>query len=312
MKIIQGSNAFPKNIASPVVTMGNFDGVHLGHRHLFETANRIAGAVSGISVVYTFDPHPVRLLSPTAAPKLLQTPEQKLAAIEAAGIAMCVIEPFTHAFAASTPETFFEEIIQQRLHAPHVIVGYDFTFGAQRRGTAELLKQLGKAAHIEVTIIEAQFADGMLISSSNIRKQIAAGDMEQAAVLLGRPYELVGTVVRGRGLGESLGAHTANMKIENELIPRDGIYLSNIIVEGNRDVLPSITSIGDNPTFPGAAHTVETHILDQQQNVLGKHLRLELLEWMREQIRFDHPESLKQQIAADLDAARRRHARRKR
>ncbi|OGQ22031.1 MAG: riboflavin biosynthesis protein RibF [Deltaproteobacteria bacterium RIFCSPLOWO2_02_FULL_44_10] len=305
---IFGSAAFPQEILSPIVALGNFDGVHRAHVKLLEQVHTWAKHYRGTTVVYTFDPHPVKMLSPESCPPLLQTQEQKLLALEKQGIEICVLEPFTTEFSQKTPEYFLEEILHRRLRAKCIVVGYDFTFGMRRAGNIPLLEKFCREHQIDIHIVPAQFQKETLMSSTHIRKLLLSGDIARANSLLGYPYQLWGEVVRGRGLGESLGAHTANLELENELIPADGVYLTRTeILEESSKIFPSITSIGNNPTFPGSERTVETHFLDQVIEVQGKRLSVHFLEWMREQIAFETPDALKHQIAADLHAARKRH-----
>lgn len=314
MQRIASSRAFPAHLPQPVVALGNFDGVHLGHRRLIELAIDEARLRSGTSVVYTFSPHPVRLLAPAECPPLLQSDEQRLASIEKLGPDCTVVEPFTPEFAAMGAEGFFQEILVGRLHAAALVAGYDFTFGLHRKGSAEELKRLGQGRAIAVHILEAQFAGETLISSTNIRRLLEEGEVAEAAALLGRPYAIEGRVVAGRGLGRELGARTANIASAGELIPPSGVYFTRtrFLAEGSERELrfPSITSIGANPTFPGSPFTIETHLLDAEPEVAGRRAIIEFLERVREQIAFPSARELKEQILRDLEVARRWHAQR--
>lgn len=310
MKRIDGSEHCPRGLPPAAVALGNFDGVHLAHQRLIAGACEAAKASGGVSAVYTFEPHPARVLSPAECPPLLQTLPQRLAAIEALGVDLCIVEPFTEAFAAREAGHFFRDILIGRLGAASISVGYDFTFGLHREGSVELLRRLGAEAGVAVRIIPAQFLGETLISSTNIRRTIAQGDVAEAAALLGRPYAIEGPVVPGRGIGRTLGAHTANIASENELIPKDGVYLTRTAVEGDpgaRRAYASITSIGDNPTFPHAPFTVETHLIDVEVDVAGRTVVIWFLKRMRDQIAFDSPEELKEQIRKDIDEARKQH-----
>lgn len=306
MKRCYGSENFPPDAPQPVVTLGNFDGVHLGHRHLIDAAREKARALSGVTVVYTFEPHPVRILAPRQCPPLLQSLEQRLDAFEELGVDICVVESFTEEFAHFTPEAFFQRIIVERMHAAAVVVGYDFTFGVHRHGTAESLQVLGGEYGVEAVVVEAQFQGETLISSTNIRHMIARGEVDAAANLLGKPYSIVGRVVPGRGTGRTLNAHTANIQTENEVIPQDGVYISLTQVKGDGKVLryPSVTSIGNNPTFPEASFAIETHLIDAEVDIMGREVVVEFVKWMRDQITFASTQELKKQIHQDIDAAR--------
>lgn len=312
MKRIFGSENFSHNERRPIVAMGVFDGVHLGHSHLIESALEEAKKSGGRGVVYTFEPHPVKILAPAECPPLLQTLEQKLDAIEALGADACVIEPFTAELAHSTAADFFKSVIVDKLHAHAVVVGYDFTFGLHREGTVEMLEKLGAGHGVRIIVVGAQFLGETLISSTNIRRLLEHGNVKEAAALLGHPYMIEGKVVPGAGLGRRLLAHTANIESENELLPKDGVYLSTTIVSREKGAeetkYPSVTSIGDNPTFPGPRFTVETHLIDEAVDIVGWRIAVWFLDRMRDQIAFDTEDELRGQIRRDIEAAREMHA----
>lgn len=308
MRRIAGSAAFPPELPRPVVAIGNFDGVHIGHRRLIERAREEARRIGGTSVVYTFDPHPARLLAPAGCPPQIQTLQQKLASIEALGVDVGIIEPFTAAFAAQEAAQFYRTVLVERLRATAIVVGYDFTFGLHRHGAVELLIDLGRTHRITTTVLEAQFADHTLISSTNIRRLLERGNVREAAVLLGRPYEIAGTVIAGRGIGRELGARTANITTANELIPRDGVYITEAMIASSANRRASaITSIGNNPTFAHAPFSIETHVLDTDIELLGTPIALCFLERIRDQIAFDTPQELAAQIQRDIEEARTWH-----
>ena len=306
MRRIDGSAQFPNDLPAPAVALGNFDGVHLGHRHIIGRTVALARATGGTGAVYTFDPHPVRVLAPAECPAQIQTTAQKLGAIAAAGVDCCVVEPFTAAFAAQTAEAFFEQIVAGRLRAAAVVVGYDFTFGLHRAGTTERLVEFGRRHGIRVEICEAQFLDERLISSTNIRRLVEHGEVAEAARLLGRPHRIEGTVVAGRGIGRELDARTANVAPANELVPADGVYLALAAV-GGEATCPAIVSIGDNPTFPHAPFAIEAHLIDAEVDALGKPIAVDFLERMRGQVAFSSVGELREQIQKDIAEARRRH-----
>ncbi|MFH1829323.1 MAG: bifunctional riboflavin kinase/FAD synthetase [Pseudomonadota bacterium] len=306
MKRIEGSHLFPKDVPMPALALGNFDGVHLGHQKLIRKIKDEAKATAGTSVVYTFDPHPVSVLSPSQCPKLINTLEQKLSNLEASGVNITVVEKFTHEFSRQEPKTFFKNIIIDRMHPRTIIVGYDYTFGLHRHGTIETLEKLGKKNDIRVIIVPAAFSDETLISSTVIRRMIVEGSVEQAATLLGRPYEIAGKVVAGLGIGRTLAARTANIISENEIMPSDGVYITMTAIE-DEILFPSITNIGDNPTIPESSYSIETHIIDKDLDILGKNITVSFLTRMREELRFATLDELKAQIARDIDEAREYH-----
>lgn len=310
MKRIDGSENFKSGNKRPAVALGNFDGVHLGHQELIRRARDAAHSHGGISAVYTFEPHPVRILAPSQCPRLLTTLEQKLSHLERYGVDIAVVEPFTPKFAKLTAEEFFEGIIMERLNPTSIIAGYDFTFGLHRGGTIETLEELGQRHGIDVSIVPARFLGETLISSTVIRKMLGDRDVEEAARLIGRSYEIAGEVIPGRGLGRTLEAHTANIRSLNEIVPGDGVYLTLTGFKGRDNLMPSVTSIGDNPTFPDARFSIETHILGAEMDLMGKTISINFLAFMRETLKFATIEELKVQIARDIEAAREYHSKR--
>ncbi len=306
MRVIDGSECVSPEIGNTAVALGTFDGVHIGHQRLIARCIQAAKRHNHRAVAYTFEPHPVHVLSPHDCPPLLQNRQQKLASLEATGIDVCIVEPFTRALIEQEPAAFFRTVLLERLHAQTVVVGYDFTFGLHRSGTAEVLEELGRTHGIEVIILEAQFIDDTLISSTAIRHMIARGDVADAALLLGRAHRIEGGVVGGRGIGGALAAHTANIETTSECVPANGVYLTSTIVP-TEGILPSITSIGDNPTFPKAPYAIETHIIDREIDLLGQQIAIDFIDRMRDQIAFETQDALKKQIALDIAAARKRH-----
>lgn len=307
MRRILGSNNFPPETPRPIVALGNFDGVHIGHRRIIERVLADAEDIRGTSVVYTFEPHPALILAPGQCPRLLQTLDQKLACLEECGVSICVIEPFTKEFAHTNAPAFFDEVLVNRLKATKLVAGYDFTFGLHREGSMETLSLLCADRGVGISVVEPQFYGETLISSTNIRHLISRGDVASAGMLLGRPYSMEGKVVKGQDIGRDLNAHTANIESANELSPRDGVYTSRTRIQGEARPLPSVTSIGNNPTFPGSRHTIETHIIDRNLDIMGQRITIDFLDWMRDQITFESVEKLRGQIARDIDGARRYH-----
>ncbi len=290
-----------------ILTLGNFDGVHRGHQHIFKIVRERAKQSRGVSVVYTFDPHPVKQLSPDSPFALLQTIEQKLQTIARNGIDHTIVEPFTVEFAHMHATDFFNTIIQGRLHPHHVFVGYDFTFGAHREGNVHMMMDLGLKAGIIVTIVPAQFDGETLLSSSVIRQRLRSGDVENASKLMGRPHELEGTIVVGRGLGRKLGFPTANLSTINECVPADGIYATRFLCDRSNE--PAVTYIGTNPTLGVTPLAIETHLLSPAPELLGKTATLQFLHRIRGEMKFDSADALKAQIAHDCQEAMNYHAR---
>lgn len=309
MKIIHGSLAARGRLKKTVLTLGVFDGVHRGHQHIFKRCLQEARRRRRPAVVYTFDPHPVSVLSPAACPPLLSTAPQKLALIAGFQFAATVIERFTKRFSHVKPEAFFTEVLVKRLQAESIYVGYNFTFGIHRSGNTELLKKLGEQCGIAVHIVPAFFIGECLLSSTEVRHRIVQGDVERAAEFLGRPYSIEGTVVRGAGLGKKLGIPTANLRPSNELLPASGVYITRSHL-GSRSY-PSVTNIGIRPTVGNDKKLhIEAHLLDFHRSLLNRPLRLEFLKRLREERRFRGQQELVKQILHDIQVAKRYFKRR--
>lgn len=298
MKVFHGSNQAKGKLKGCVVTLGVFDGVHLGHQKLLEQCRHRAKIRHLAAVVYTFDPHPVKVLSPEGCPPLLMTQKQKLDMLKHMGLDVVVVESFTKRLSHLSPENFFRKILIERLAAKEILVGYDFTFGAQRSGTTAQLVEMGEQAGIAVHIMKAFFSDEYLISSTAIRQKVQEGDMMRAARLLGRPYSIEGTVVKGDGLGRQLGFPTANLKSDNELLPHNGVYACYCYLKGRR--YRAITNVGIRPTFKGEELRIESHILHFKGSLIRRRLRIEFLNRLRPEIRFQSPEELIEQIHKDV------------
>ena len=303
MKIIAGAAPRP---ASPVaLAIGNFDGVHRGHQELVRVARARGAAVGAPGGVLTFTPHPARVFAPALAPPLIVSLERRLELLGLAGAELAIVEAFTPALAAVEPEAFVREVLVDRLGAREVVVGYDFTFGRDRRGTPALLRELGASLGLGVTIVPPVTIDGLVCSSTKVREFVLEGRVEGAALLLGRPVELTGPVIRGAGRGRGIGVPTANVAPEGELLPRVGIYAARALVLDTEGALASThraaLSVGSNPTFvAGGAVTVEAHLLDFAGDLYGRRVRLEVLHRLRDERRFESVEALVAQIAADV------------
>lgn len=316
MKVFRGADAFaaarPPGAPRTVVAIGNFDGVHLGHQALIAEARARARA-PGTAVALTFMPHPARVLAPAKAPPLIMPLDRRLALLGQAGAGVAVVQPFTAAFAAIEAQSFLADVLVRDLGASDVVVGYDFTFGRGRAGNVQRLEEWGGALGVSVAVIPAVIVDGAPCSSTRVRALVAAGEMRRAGALLGRPFEVEGVVVRGAARGRTLGFPTANLAPETELAPRLGIYAARARVWEDQAVGPAAgpallaaVSIGRNPTFEtdGAPVTVEAHLLDFAGDLYGRRLRLELVDWLREEQRFASVDALVTQIAADVARVR--------
>jgi riboflavin kinase / FMN adenylyltransferase len=313
MKIVPGAVRFAASAAEPgagplALAIGNFDGVHLGHAALLAEARARAARRGGPCAVLTFTPHPARLFAPDRAPPLIMPLDRRLELIAGAGIDVAIVEPFTRAFAAIEAPDFVRDVLARDLGARDVVVGYDFSFGRGRAGSATMLSELGAAAGIDVVVIPPVVVDGVACSSTRIRELVTAGDTAAAARLLGRPFELEGPVARGAGRGRGLGFPTANVAAEGELRPKLGIYAARAqVLDGPLagTARPAALSVGTNPQFTGGqAVTVEAYLLDFEGDLYDRRLRLELGERLRDEGRFESIDALVAQIREDVARVR--------
>lgn len=292
-------------VDASAVAIGNFDGVHLGHRALIERAGALAARLGGETAVLTFDPHPVRVLAPAKAPPLITTDDDKAALLEAAGVEVLLAQRFDRAFAALSPTTFVERVLWAGLRARAIVVGYDFRFGAGRAGDVETLRALGAERGVVVDVVSPQTGRGdEVASSSRVRRYVLAGEMEAAEALLGRPFHVTGVVVHGHRRGHALGFPTANITAETELTPAIGIYAGWLDWgEGRRQ---AVVSVGHNPSFgAGAPRTIEAHVIDAEGlDLYGKRCRLWLARRQRDEQTFADLDALKAAIGRDRDVAR--------
>lgn len=303
MRVIRHLERVGSRLPRVVLTLGNFDGVHLGHQAIVRRAVTEARALGGPAVVMTFYPHPITVVAPDRAPPLLQTLRDRLAALRALGTDLCVVQRFTPSFAGLEPAAFVRDVLLPRLEVAHVVVGYDVTFGRDRSGTVDTLRSLGATHDFTVDTVGPVTVDGFTVSSSAIRRLLAAGDVGQAARLLGRPYALRGRVVGGERRGRSLGFPTANLWCRPRvLLPLDGVYAVRV----RRDGLwqGGVLNVGIRPTFGNRQRTAEVHLLDWDGDLYGRTLEVELVERLRDEMRFAGPDALRSAIAADVARAR--------
>ncbi len=308
---MRGSAALERPPRRAVVTVGNFDGVHIGHRSILRTVIDRARALDGTAVVYTFDPHPRKLLQGGRAPGMLTTREQKLELLEASGIDVTVLEPFTDGFSKTPPQEFVRRFLHERVAPVEVYVGYDFHYGRDREGSMRLLTELGPRLGFAVTIIPEVTIGDRDVSSTRIRALLADGEAAEAALLLGRPYAVRGRVVEGDRRGRMLGFPTANLSPDNEILPAHGVYAgrARLLDPGEPaagTVLGAITNVGRRPTFKADdAPLAEAHLLDFDGELYGRCLELSFETRLREERRFPGPDALREQIQRDVEAGRR-------
>jgi riboflavin kinase/FMN adenylyltransferase len=299
MNIWNGIECYPHDAGHVVATIGNYDGVHLGHRAILDRVVQTARARGLRSLLVSFSPHPLAVIAPERRPRLLQTRGQKLESLQQLGLSDLLILEFTPELAALTAQEFFDRILDVAFTA--VVVGDNFRFGHRRHGDLELLRRIGHARGFEVHGVPPLRADGAVISSSAIREALDAGDVERAARWLGRPYAVAGEVVHGDGRGRELGCPTANLELENEVVPARGVYVTETLALAGR--FPSVTNVGVRPTFGGEALTVETHLLGFDDDLYHERVGLRFLARLRDERRFPGSAALADQIARDRAAA---------
>jgi riboflavin kinase/FMN adenylyltransferase len=302
--VYRGHQQVPGWRSGTAVAIGNFDGVHVGHRALIGRARELAGAHDAKVVALTFDPHPSQLLAPRP-PQMISSLPRRLELLGEAGADVVVVEPFTRELASRAAHSFIDDIVIGALCARAIVVGYNFTYGQGRTGTTDALRAHGGRAGIEVAIVPAVQVEGEVASSSRIRAHLGAGELAAAQRLLGRPWDIDGIVAHGAKRGRAIGVPTANIKTDTELLLRAGIYAVTLAVEGGR-ALPAVASLGTNPTFvEDGGLVLEVHVLDFDGDLYGKRVRTAFVARLRDEAKFDSVDALVAQIQRDIDAARR-------
>ncbi len=306
MKVVEHIDNIKEPFQKAVLTIGNFDGVHIGHQALFHQVVEKATAMGGTSVAMTFDPHPLKVLRPQDHPPLITLREQKLELIAASGIDVVICLPFTPSFAAIDARSFVSDILVGRIGMKAIIIGKDYTFGRNRQGNIDLLRQMGGQLGFEVHVadwIRGPHTVADRISSTKIRELVQAGEMERARQQLGRYYQIRGTVTTGRRRGGAmLGFPTANILLQDELCPPTGVYAVTVQIDGERH--PGVANIGYSPTFADRVFTVEVHILDFAKDIYNHPIRVNFIARIRDEIAFDSLAALSDQIRRDVQTAR--------
>lgn len=288
---------------TPVVAVGNFDGLHRGHAKILDRVSRQAAERGATALVLTFDPHPPRVVRPDKAPPLLMTLAQKVEALRHAGAQGVAVVRFTHELSQWSPEAFVERVLVDWLRASEVWVGGNFLFGRDRLGNFTLLRLLGQQHGFRAEKIDPVRYKDFVVSSTRVRRLVAEGRVDEAAALLGHHYVLPGTVVAGDQRGRTIGFPTANLQFDNELLPPNGVYATLAIVD--EVAYPAVTNVGVRPTVSDAgARVVETHLLDFSGDLYGRGLRLAFLQRLRDERRFEGLDALRAQITADVAEAR--------
>ena len=300
MKIITDISNF-NSFAPSVVTIGTFDGVHIGHQKILERVILASKKEKLIPTVFTFFPHPRIVLNPSEPLKLLQTIEERSQTLEEKGIEQLVIQPFDQNFANLSAQEFVENILHKKLNAKKIIIGYDHRFGKNRAANISDLKEFAKIFHFDVEEISAQEVSDISISSTKIRNALNQGDINIANQYLGYHFSLTGKVIHGMKLGRTLGFPTANISIENsyKIIPKIGVYLVYSIINGNKTY--GMLSIGENPTIENKGASIEVHFFDFNQDLYDSYISIHFLDFLREEHKFPNLESLKKQLILDKE-----------
>lgn len=305
MRIVRHWQSTPADARGAVVAIGNFDGVHLGHRAVIEEGRRVAGNLSAPLAVLTFEPHPRQVLNPPDAPFRLTPFRVKARHLAALGVDILYVARFDRAFAALEPTSFVADVVGAGIGARHVVVGHDFAFGRRRAGTVALLTEVGAASGIGVSRVEAAGTGAEVHSASRARRLLAAGEVAALPPVLGRYWEIDGRVIAGDRRGRTIGFPTANLRCAGILHPARGVYALWARADGaGADWRPAVANLGRRPTFDKTEDLLEVHIFDYAADLYDRRLRAAFVERVRPERRFDGIESLKAQIARDCESAR--------
>lgn len=301
IRVFRGTDKIER-LKSPVLALGNFDGIHLGHREIFKKAIERAADINGLSVAFTFDPHPVKVLAPEKYLPLITPLEKKIKLMEEMGLSAVVCAEFNLDFANLHPRRFVKDILVDRIGAKEVVVGFNYSFGKGREGGIELLRQMGEDYGFKTHVVESVKVEGVSVSSSKVREAIWAGKVRLASLFLGRPYGMEGMVVPGRKRGKTLGFPTANIETKGELFPKSGVYAAAVVLKGKK--YNSVANVGRHPTFPGDPFTVEAHIFDFDSEIYGEQVELLFIDRIRDETAFPSPDALVEQIRRDVSKAK--------
>jgi len=301
MKIIRGLPEKDKEYKNPILALGNFDGVHLGHQEILKRVVQRAKNIDGTSIVITFEPHLLQILCPEKCPPLINSFREKAEILESLGIDILICILFDKKFSNLKPIEFVKKIVIDKIGARELFIGYDFAFGKGREGDTRLLTESGEEMGFKVTVVEPIKIENKTISSTLIRNLIKEGNVKEASLYLGRPYSIRGKVVKGEGRGRNLGFPTANIQPHKELIPKEGVYIGRVFLK--KEGYKSLINVGTKPTFGEHELNVEAYIFDFDKNIYGEFLKISFLERIRDEIRFKTSELLIVQMQEDLKLA---------
>lgn len=305
MKIYRDPLGADEPARGAVLSIGNFDGVHLGHQAILRYVVDRAQTLGAVSAAMTLDPHPVKLLRPRKAPQLLSTLEQRLELIGRTGIEVGLVVPFTHRLARMPAEDFVTDVLVGRLGIREVYIGANFRFGADRGGDVALLERMGQELGFKAAASPIVEIDGGVVSSTRVREAVAAGRVEEATAMLGRHVFIDGGVLEGKRLGRKLGFPTLNIEVKNEIEPACGVYITAVQIPSFGRTFASVTNIGTRPTvYENSIQTIETHLLDFTADVYRESVRLFFIKRLRDEVNFPSTVQLMAQIQRDVGAAR--------
>ena len=307
MEIIKGIENLRRSFRNPVVTLGNFDGVHLGHQDIFKKVREEASKIHGEGVVITFEPHPLKVLAPEKFLPLLTPFRKKMILIQKSGIETVLCVEFSLAFSEIPPSEFIKRILVEKIKVKEVVIGYNYHFGKGQKGDAQTLKEEGGRLGFDVEVVEPFRIGETIVSSSKIRDLIQRGEVERASKLLGRDYPIIGKVVEGAKRGQALGFPTANLEISDELYPETGVYA--VEVEWRQRRLNGLANLGSNPTFfseqdrKGRPISLEVYILNFNRDIYGEEIQINFKRRIRDEVRFESSSLLIEQIKKDIQWA---------
>ena len=302
MRIIRGTKNIVDPIPYPVMAIGNFDGVHVGHQTLFFKTAELALAHGGTSIAFTFEPHPLKIIAPGKAPPLLTHFKKKMELIESCGVNMVICADFTRKFADQQPRDFSRNILFEKIAVKEIVVGFDYAFGRGREGTIPYLKKMGEEFGFQVHVVEPFKLKGHTVSSSHVRELIEAGQVESASQFLGRDYSIIGPVISGYKTGQAIGFPTANIDTSKVQIPGTGVYAVRVVYENKS--YDAVANIGFNPTFNRDRLSVEVHIFDFNQVIYHHEIEVQFMARIRSELTFKSAEDLVVQIKQDIDKAK--------
>ena len=302
MKIVSWEPGYRSPYLKTVLTIGNFDGVHLGHRAIFDSVIANARELSAIPAVLTFNPHPQHFFR-RSEPPLITTFEKKMELMESCGIEAVFVAGKTREFYDLTAEDFVRQVLLESLKMVSIFVGHDFTFGKGKAGSIELLTRMGREHNFAIHEKSAVVVEGMLVSSTMIRNLVQMGRVSQASALLGRDFSLSGRVIRGVGRGRKLGYPTANVEYTGRLMPLGGVYVTWVKIDGRQFF--GVANLGNNPTFGAGSFSLEVHILDFDEDIYDKVIEVGFIDRIRHEIKFSGPDELIRQIQDDVTVAER-------